>query len=236
MGSFGYICPVCETSIRGNCGGGGELCILIHKRHGEEIGRAVGHYDEFGRVVEDKYYSSDKETDENGQKNRNTNLEIFKSEVELADSNAFDGVYILPNGERFDTRFATYGSTGIFDMDWQFESFRAGYTEAMREQVARLEKGRELYLQNGRNEQPLEEDEQEMITAYLEFNRKAVPDDLAQYLVDWIHNLPKVVPASGTTAVHKVCYNSLSEEKQKALPISKPDPNQSWGKVRKKYC
>lgn len=38
MGSFGYMCPVCETSIRGNCGAGGELCVLIHKRHGKEIG------------------------------------------------------------------------------------------------------------------------------------------------------------------------------------------------------
>ena len=48
MGSFGYMCPVCETGIRGCYGDGGELCILIHKRHGEEIGRTEGHYNEYG--------------------------------------------------------------------------------------------------------------------------------------------------------------------------------------------
>ena len=41
MGCFGYICPVCKTGIRGDCSVGGELCILIHKRHGKEIGRGI---------------------------------------------------------------------------------------------------------------------------------------------------------------------------------------------------
>ena len=72
MGSFGYICPVCETSIRGNCSTGGELCVLIHKRHGREIGRTVGHYDEYGGVAENEDFRGHNETYQNGKINRNS--------------------------------------------------------------------------------------------------------------------------------------------------------------------
>ena len=234
MGSFGYMCPVCETSIRGNFGEGGELCILIHKRHGEEIGRTEGHYNEYGGVVEDKYFRSDEETDASGKQNRNTHSYICQSEIEMPDSNAFGKVHFLPDGERFDASFASYGTDGFFKMDRRFESFRAGYTDALREQVARLEKGKKLFYKNCGNEQSLTKEEQEMIIAYLKFDHKTAPE-LSQYLIDWIRNLPKLVPASGTTAVHKKCYDSLSEEEQKALPISKHDPDQSWGGVREEY-
>lgn len=46
MGCFGYICKGCGTSIRGNCHSGGEKCVMIHVRHGQEMGRVEGHYDE----------------------------------------------------------------------------------------------------------------------------------------------------------------------------------------------
>ena len=52
MGCFGYICKECGTSIRGNCFTGGEKCVMIHVRHGKEMGRVEGHYDEYGRVIE----------------------------------------------------------------------------------------------------------------------------------------------------------------------------------------
>jgi hypothetical protein len=54
MGCFGYICKGCGTPINGDCFKGGEKCVMIHVRHGEEIGRVEGHYDEYGRVVEQK--------------------------------------------------------------------------------------------------------------------------------------------------------------------------------------
>ena len=84
MGSFGYMCPVCETSIRGNCGTGGELCVLIHKRHGKEIGRIVGHYNEFGGVMEDEDYRGHNATYRNGEINVNSHKELCKSEMNLA--------------------------------------------------------------------------------------------------------------------------------------------------------
>jgi hypothetical protein len=52
MGCFGYICKGCGTPINGNALSGGEKCVMIHVRHGEEIGRIEGHYDEYGRVIE----------------------------------------------------------------------------------------------------------------------------------------------------------------------------------------
>jgi len=52
MGCFGYICKGCRTPINGDCFIGGEKCVLIHFRHGKEIGRVEGHYDEYGRVIE----------------------------------------------------------------------------------------------------------------------------------------------------------------------------------------
>ena len=234
MGSFGYMCPVCETSIRGNCSTGGELCVLIHKRHGREIGRTVGHYDEYGGVVEDKYYRSDEETDANGQKNRNTHSDICKSEIEMPDSNAFGKVHFLPDGEPYDVSWLSRSSCDFFDMDERFESFAQGLTPALKEKVDILRKGRAIFFGFNPSE-PLSEEEMNLIKLYLKSD-VSMEEDLHQYLRGWIESLPKLIPSSGTVAVHKKCYDSLSRKEQKALPISKHDPDQSWGKVRKKYC
>lgn len=43
---------------------------------------------------------------------------------------------------------------------------------------------------------------------------------MKMYMIDWIANLPKLIPSSGTVAVHKKCYDSLYDEEQKALPIA----------------
>ena len=85
MGCFGYICKGCETPINGNCFGGGEKCVMIHVRHGKEIGRVEGHYDEYGRVIEqeglpeaERYRGSDD--------GPNSHFEICTSEFSLEDS------------------------------------------------------------------------------------------------------------------------------------------------------
>lgn len=59
MGCFGYICKGCNTPINGNCWHGGENCVLIHVRNGKELGRVEGHYDEYGRVIEQKDMNED---------------------------------------------------------------------------------------------------------------------------------------------------------------------------------
>lgn len=49
MGAFGYLCKGCKTGVRGDYDKGGEKVVMIHVRHGEELGRVEGHYDEYGR-------------------------------------------------------------------------------------------------------------------------------------------------------------------------------------------
>ncbi len=234
MGSFGYMCPVCETSIRGNCSTGGELCVLIHKRHGREIGRTVGHYDEYGGVAENEDFRGHNETYQNGKINRNSHKEMCESEMRLGDSNAFGRRFVLPDGEPYDVSWLSRSSCDFFDMDERFESFAQGLTPALKEKVDILRKGRAIFFGFNPSE-PLSEEEMNLIKLYLKSD-VSMEEDLHQYLRGWIESLPKLIPSSGTVAVHKKCYDSLSRKEQKALPISKHDPDQSWGKVRKKYC
>lgn len=47
---------------------------------------------------------------------------------------------------------------------------------------------------------------------------------------------PKIVPSrSGVEAWHEKCYNEASQEIKDEHIISESDPNQSWGKPRKKF-
>ena len=124
MGCFGYICKGCDTPINGNWFTGGEKCIMIHVRNNEEMGRVEGHYDEYGRGIENK-----------------------------------DN----PNG------------------------FRVAY---------------EGHINS----------HSEICNSEFEHSDK-----------------------SGIVAWHSLCYNKASEDEKNDLTPSKHDPNQSWGKVRKKY-
>lgn len=75
MGNFGYICKGCGTPINID-----EKCVLIHVRHGEELGRTEGHYDGYGRVDEDEVFRND------DIKNINSHENIWVSEFKLNDS------------------------------------------------------------------------------------------------------------------------------------------------------
>lgn len=63
--------------------------------------------------------------------------------------------------------------------------------------------------------------------------------DLSPYVYDEWKTLPLYIQPeikSGTQAFHKYCFDRMSEEEKADLTPSKHDPNQSWGKPRKKYC
>lgn len=92
MGCFGYLCSVCDKQIVGDCFNGGEHAVLIHKKHGVEIGRTVGHYDEYGSVIEDKLFRSTEEI------HPNSHSEICESEMLLEDSHCFHG-RMMVNGK-----------------------------------------------------------------------------------------------------------------------------------------
>lgn len=85
MGCFGYICKGCYTPINGDCFDGGENAILIHVRHGKEVGRTQGHYDEYGGVIEEENLPEEQKFrgDQDGINGHN---EICKSEFDLEDS------------------------------------------------------------------------------------------------------------------------------------------------------
>ena len=142
MGCFGYICKGCKTPINGCCTSGGEKCILIHVRHGEELGRVEGHYDEYGRVVEQQG---------------------------------------LPEGERYRGHHdGINGHSAICDSEFS------------------------------------------MGDSLLRCQTKGLPTKLPAY--------------SGTIAWHSLCYSKASAEEQQDLTPSDIDPDQSWGRIRKKYC
>lgn len=123
MGCFGYLCSVCDKQIVGNCFHGGEECVLIHKRHGVEIGRAIGHYDEYGKVLEDETFRNDEEG------NPNSHSEICDSEMSFSDSHSFDGLLFVDgetirkgdvkrvfiNQIRREMAHAIYHETGVFE-------------------------------------------------------------------------------------------------------------------------
>lgn len=99
MGCFGYICPVCDTQIVGDYTGNGEKCRLKHVRNGEVIGETVGHYGEYGNVVEDKVFRGDNIVD--GKHNPNSHDELCKSEFGMKNSYDFGNRRILPDGKVF---------------------------------------------------------------------------------------------------------------------------------------
>ena len=81
MGCFSYICKGCGTSIR-SVDGQSEKCVMIHVRHGKELGRIMGHYNGYGGVEEE----GDKPDRFRGESGKNSHKEIIHSEMELEDS------------------------------------------------------------------------------------------------------------------------------------------------------
>lgn len=151
MGCFGYMCSGCNEQIVGNTHKGGEHCVLIHKRHGVELGRTVGHYNEYGGVIEDALFRGDENN------HPNSHSEICESEMMLADSHCFHG-RMMVNGKsvrkdelkrsyinkvRRETTAKVYKETGEFTMLDEYDILdewkEAGHEEKYQSFVAALE-------------------------------------------------------------------------------------------------
>ena len=182
MGCFGYICKGCGTPINGNCFSGGEKCVMIHVRHGIEIGRIEGHYDEYGRVIEQEGLPEDERYRGNSE-GPNGHSEICISEFYLNDS------YL-----------------GLMDK--------------------RVYNGQEILYYNycilKRHETESSLWEELESNGVYEKEFAALP-------------IPARERYSGTVAWHSRCYTQASPDKQNNLMPSDNDPNQSWGRIRKKY-
>lgn len=248
MGCFGYICPECETQIIGGCWGGGEECILIHVREGKELGRAVGHYGEYGNVLEDEKFRGDDKDDINGHSS------ICDSEMNLDSSMNFGGLRELPNGETINIRnwYDTKELATAFVEFGNYPNLPSNATywigEILREtQVFILEINVEIAQDElTKNTDQTKENElkAKLDEATKKFNHyKENPmkdlittDDFQKEMYGWANKLPVSKKAtSGIIAYHKVCYDKLENKEISNLKLSLPDPDQSWGNPRAEF-
>lgn len=227
MGCFGYICKGCKTSIRGNCFTGGEKTIIIHVRHGEEKGRVEGHYDEYGRVIEQEGLPEvEKFRGDSGSINGHS--EICLSECRLEDS--YDKVIEKRVFNNKDYDFYFYVGKLIIEEQMKHEDdirksdlykyVNPENKEFIEDYISKTGdmRNRRLSIEFSIG---LEE---------LKYNRYS--EIYKQFL-----ELPQATRKSysGIVAWHSACYNKATEKERADLTPSAMDPNQSWGKVRKKY-
>ena len=251
MGCFGYICKECGTSIRGNCFTGGEKCVMIHVRHGKEMGRVEGHYDEYGRVIEQE--GLDEEIRFRGDgRGINGHREICNSEFNMEDSYeniVYKRVY---NGKVIDFRhFVRQKFYEDFEkVDYDFD--KLNYATFIRQQFEVNPSFQKLYdkylkwYNSYKNDVEVNNDNLDFMV------KEAMKSEIWIILAEliWVFwkkrnaffryefdKLDRVEFAgySGIVAYHSVCYRKAMREGTFNLIPSLQDPNQSWGKVRKKY-
>lgn len=224
MGCFGYICKGCKTSIRGNCFTGGEKAVLIHVRHGEELGRVEGHYDEYGRVIEQKDFSEDERFRGNNDL-INGHSEICESELRMSDSY----IKVIKKREYNGRHLDFYGYAGVIigaEMNKNLDDVRKSnlYIYLEEEYKSDIEKA---YL----------EKKPHIALAHFSLGLDRVKYMPPHFMVEDFIKLPpvKMDKYSGIVAWHSLCYSKASDMDKNDLTPSEHDPNQSWGKVRKKY-
>ena len=190
MGCFGYICKGCHTPINGDCLVGGEKCVLIHVRHGEETGRVEGHYDEYGRVSEQEF---------------------------LPEEDRFRGYCKGPNGHRAvcDSEYS------LEDSYYRLQGLRLYCGLEIKYIDFVVQKKRKMFAD------PIDPDpdsQWEALESSGIFEREyaALP-------------IPRRDRYSGMVAWHSLCYKQASAQARADLTPSDTDPNQSWGRIRKKY-
>lgn len=250
MGCFGFICKGCGTPIRGNCFTGGEKCVMIHVRHGEEMGRVEGHYDEYGRVIEQEDLSEEEKFrgDNDGI---NGHQEICNSEFSYEDS--YEELYNrkIYNGKIIDFhRFVMiYCENQLKKSDYDVSKTNfyrsllsySNKTPQIKEKLLTVNK----YYTNYKKYKNVDN---EMASVYasgvVTFTLSALD------LVSWrlyenknsvfymeYNKLPdvKLEKYSGIVAYHSLCYEKAVEDGSFNLIPSQLDPDQSWGPIRKKY-
>lgn len=250
MGCFGYICPKCKTQIVGGCWGGGEECILIHVREGKELGRVVGHYGEYGNVLEDEDFRSCDNEGINGHSS------ICKSEMDLPTSVNFGRLRELPSGESFHTEYGFPYKTVLLSFI-EHSGYKGlpenaiEYVDSMpenRTELASLEDRIEIYTEIVGDIEEKEVNEGSELDSFNRVlqasvakfekivNNPLMDEDIQNAFYEWIRNLPISSKVdSGIIAYHKVCYDSLPDNSLENLEFSMSDPDQSWGNPRAEF-
>jgi len=224
VGCFGYLCKGCGTSIRGNCFTGGEKTVMIHVRHGEELGRVEGHYDEYGRVIEQEGMPEG-ERFRGDSDGINGHSEICDSEFRLEDSYYRTTEQKLYNGKGIEfyfyaTRVISEESIKHMD-DVRRSSFFKYLSDEDKKKAEEAFLAGDIYKAYSIFSIGL---------GYLKYDRES---DLYKDFMA-LPNV-KLDKYSGIVAWHSLCYKKATDEEKADLTPSEFDPNQSWGKVRKKY-
>ncbi len=250
MGCFGYLCKCCGTSIRGNSFTGGEKCVMIHVRHGKEMGRVEGHYDEYGRVIEQE--GMDEELRFRGEgKGINSHYEICKSEFNMEDSYENLVNSRVFNGEVVDFRhFVRIKSREDLEkVDYDFDQLKyANFIKSCFNDGSSLIKVYNIYLKwydKYKNDAEIDDTFRMMLKESMVSDVWIIVDELiwlfwqkkGEFFRYEFDKLRRVTfdGYSGIVAYHSVCYRKAMREGLFDLIPSLQDPNQSWGKVRKKY-
>lgn len=228
MGSFGYICRGCGTPINGKALIGGEKCIMMHVRHGKVLGKTEGHYDEYGRVVEDAVFRN------NDKNNINSHEEICKSEYNLMDS--YNVPFKMYRGKRiiFAEYIKIFIQSELGKHNYCINENSVFYPYVNRN-IYNSYYYRYLHCLKIKDAKGAEEIKDNMRTFVgVEIVGKT---DILVLIAKEFDALPKGKgnKSSGIVAWHSYCYNHATEEERKDLTPSKPAPNQSWGRIRKKY-
>lgn len=247
MGCFGYICKHCGSSIRGDCFSGGEHCVMIHVRSGEEVGWVDGHYDEYGRVIEQE--GMDEELKFRGDgKGVNSHNEICNSEFRLEDSYSKVSELKIYNDKRvtFERYCKEIISADIQKVNYDITSLP--YYSLIKKEIDKTDVPTlDEYIEKYQAFMSLNTEDKgnALIEQYhLDFLAKLIievimhklykSDNIFKCGFDYLE--PVVLEAySGIVAYHKKCYNQAIKQGTFNLIPSEYDPNQSWGKVRKKY-
>lgn len=219
MGCFGYLCKGCGTPINGDCFSGGEKCILIHARHGIEIARVEGHYNEYGSVIEQNDLPEHERFRGNSD-GLNGHKEICNSEMYFEDSYlGLSEKRVYRNQELTYLEFARLFRTEIELIDpFQHPKYRKIDVNKRKEIHDKLRLDPDGAVRMARMN----------LWEYLYTE--------GIYEAEFVRlGFPKREKYSGIVAWHSLCYTKASEEQRVALIPSDSDPNQSWGPVRKKY-
>ena len=233
MGCFGYICKGCGTPINGNCYNGGEKTIMIHVRHGEELGRVEGHYDEYGRVIEEE--GLDENTRFRGDKiSTNSHKEICESEFRLKDSH-----YRLSQLKTYKERECDFsGFVAAMVREGLAVKIKDFIMTPTFKLISEDLQNRLLTRVNELNESGIGE-ELLLCTSEIYHYETEIFDELYnnEVIRTTFNNLERVKSEtySGIIAWHSVCYKKATDEEKANLMPSDSDPNQSWGRVREKY-
>lgn len=220
---------------------------MIHVRRGEELGRVEGHYDEYGMVIEQEGMDEELKFRGDGE-GMNSHQEICDSEFRLEDSYSKVSELKMYNGKRvtFERYCKEIISADIQKVNYDITSLP--YYSLIKKEIDKTDVPTlEEYIEKYQVFTTLNKEDKGSVLIeqyHLDFLAELIIEVIMYklYKSDNIFKRgfdslrPVVLDSySGIVAYHKKCYNQAIKQGTFNLVPSEYDPNQSWGRVRKKY-